>query len=52
MQISKAISLVCSLFVLSLFAILLVAAGCGLRVSSTDFPVLKLSTETRANQAQ
>jgi hypothetical protein len=42
MRISKAISLVCSVSVLSLVAILFVV-GCGLRVSTSDLPAFGFS---------
>jgi hypothetical protein len=51
MRVSKAISVVCSALVLSLVtAVLFVAAGCGFRVSTQDFPVLRLSNETPTAQ--
>jgi hypothetical protein len=45
MQIAKAINLVCSVLVLSSIVAVLFMAGCGFRVSTSDFPVLKLSNE-------
>jgi hypothetical protein len=51
MRISEAISLVCSVSVLSLVAILFMA-GCGFRVSTSDFPVFKLSDAPETKTAQ
>lgn len=47
MRIAKAISLVCSVLVLSSMVAALFVAGCGFRVSTSDFPALKLSDETK-----
>jgi hypothetical protein len=45
MRIAKAIGLICAVSVLSSTALLIVA-GCGFRVSASDFPVLRLSSST------
>jgi hypothetical protein len=45
MRIAKAIGIICAVSVLSSTALLIVA-GCGFRVSASDFPVLRLSSST------
>jgi hypothetical protein len=49
MRIAKALGVICAMALLSL-TILLFVAGCGFRVSTSDFPVLKLSNETATVQ--
>jgi len=51
MRISKAISLICSVSVLSLVAILLMA-GCGFKVSTSDFPAFRLPNASGTMPAQ
>jgi hypothetical protein len=51
MRIAKAIGLICAVSVLSSLALLIVA-GCGFRVSTSDFPVFKLSSESGVQTAQ
>jgi hypothetical protein len=51
MRVSKVIALICALSVLSSVAFLFVA-GCGFRVSASDFPVLKLANETGSKTTQ
>jgi hypothetical protein len=48
MRFVNALTVICAIFALSLFPALLLAS-CGLRVSSADFPVFKLSSEPKGD---
>ncbi len=52
MRVSKAINVFCSLLVLSSVVAVLFVAGCGFRISASDFPVLKLSNEPTSSQPE